>query len=108
MLAEALAPRADKIDVAFIFGSTSRGTETAGSDIDVLVIGAASFGSVIDALHATQKTLGREANPRVFAAREWRAKLRAKDAFVVEVIAKSKIFLIGSEHELAELGRHKR
>lgn len=108
VLAEALDPLSDKIDVAFVFGSTARGTQTAGSDIDVIVIGAAFFGAVLDALHATQKTLGREVNPRVFSVKEWRAKLQAKDAFVAEVAAKPKIYLIGSERELAELGRRKR
>lgn len=108
VLAEALGALADKIEVAYVFGSVARGTESAASDIDVLAIGAAKLGPVIDALHATQKSLGREVNPRVFSANEWRAKLLAKDAFVTEVMAKSKLFLIGSEHELAELGRHQR
>ena len=108
VLAEALAPVAGGIAVAFVFGSAARGTQTASSDVDVLVIGSATFGSVLDALHGAQEKLGRDINPRVFGVKEWKSKLQAKDAFISEVAAKPKIFLIGSERELAELGRRQR
>lgn len=39
--------------------------------------------------------------------REWNAKLKEKSAFVMGVLVKPKIFLIGDERELAELARHK-
>lgn len=107
VLVEALTPLSDEIDVALVFGSVARGTETAGSDVDVLVIGAATFGSVVDALHPTQQKLGREVNPKVFGQREWRAKVKEKNAFVMEVLKNEKIFLKGDEHDLTESGRHK-
>lgn len=107
VLIEALEPVAGEIDLAFIFGSVARGVETAGSDIDVLVIGTVSFGSVIDALYVAQQQLGRELNPKVYSIREWKSKLKAKDVFVTDVLAKPKIFLIGNEDELAELSRRK-
>ena len=34
-----LAPLAGRIDAAFIFGSMASGTESAGSDIDLMVVG---------------------------------------------------------------------
>lgn len=102
---QALAPLAPNINVAFVFGSIARGAETAGSDVDLLIVGSVDFGSVIDALHPAQQQLGREVNAKVFSAREWRAKHKANDAFVTEILARPKIFLIGSEHELAKLGR---
>ena len=107
VLVEALAPLARDVKVAFVFGSIARGTETAGSDADLLLIGTLDFGSVVDALHPAQQQLGREINPKVFSVREWKAKLRSKDSFVREIMAQPKIFLIGSEDELAELGRPK-
>ena len=51
--------------------------------------------------------LRREINTKVFSVREWKAKLKARDAFVAEVLAKPKIFLVGGEHELTESGRRK-
>jgi len=107
VLIEALTPLAEKIEIALVFGSVARGTETAGSDIDVLIIGAVDFGSIVDVVHPVQQQLGREVNPKVYAVREWKAKRKGKDPFVAEVLAQPKIFLIGTEHELAELGRRK-
>jgi len=107
VIAEALEPLSERIDVAFIFGSMARAAETAGSDVDVLIIGSIDFGSVIDALYPAQQELGREINPKVFAGSEWESRLKDKNPFVLEVLANAKIFLIGDEHELAELGRRK-
>ena len=104
VLLEALAPLAKKIRVAFVFGSIARGSESVGSDIDVMIIGSLSFGATVDALFPVQERLGREINPKVFSVSEWNAKLVRKDAFVTQVLADPKIFLIGSEDELAELG----
>jgi predicted nucleotidyltransferase len=107
VVAEALASLSDDINVAFIFGSVARGAESAGSDVDMLIIGSVDFGAVVDALHPAQQQLTREINPKVFSVREWTAKLKGKSAFVMDVLTKPKIFLIGDEHELAELARHK-
>jgi predicted nucleotidyltransferase len=106
VVAEALEPVADRIEVAFIFGSVARAAETQGSDVDVLIIGSVDFGAVIDALHLAQQRLAREINPKVFSNHEWKMKLRVPDPFVSDVLSKKKIFLIGDEHGLAELGRH--
>jgi len=38
VVAEALEPITDRIESAFIFGSLARGTETQGSDIDLMII----------------------------------------------------------------------
>jgi len=107
VLIEALTPLAHAAKVAFVFGSMARGAETTGSDVDLLIIGEADFGSVVDALHPAQQQLGREINPKVFSVREWKSKLRSKESFVSEIMAQPKIFLIGSDNELAELGRRK-
>ena len=107
VLVDALAPIAQEIELAFVFGSIARGTETVGSDIDVLIVGKVDFGPVVDALHPAQQQLGREINPKVFSRREWTARLGAKEPFVLEVLSQPKIFLIGNEHELAKLGRRR-
>jgi predicted nucleotidyltransferase len=107
VLKAALAPLTERIDVAFVYGSVARGAETSGSDVDVMVIGSVDFGTVVEALYPAQQQLAREINPKVFAPREWRQKLRANDPFVADVAGKEKIFLIGGRNELAKLGRHK-
>ena len=107
VVAEALEPLSNRIEVAFIFGSVARGAETAGSDVDVLVIGSVDFGAVVEALYPVQERLSREINPKVFSQREWKAKVRENNPFISDVLPKKKIFLIGDESGLAELGRHK-
>ena len=45
------------------------------------------------------------ANKRVFALEEWRAKLEAKSSFVLDVLSKPKLFLIGTQRELDQLAK---
>jgi predicted nucleotidyltransferase len=104
VVAEPLKQLADEIHVAFIFGSVARGTESTGSDIDVLIIGSVDFGAVVTALHSPEQQLAREINPKIFSSSEWRKKLKERNAFVKDVLSKPKIFLIGSQNELEKLG----
>ena len=69
--------------------------------------GDTGFGAIVEALHPVQKQLSREINPKVFSAREWIAKRKQRNPFVSEVLGKPKIFLLGTENDLTELGRHK-
>ena len=105
LLAQALAPLAPKLRVALIFGSVAQGRETAGSDIDLMLIGDVSFRRVVELLHPTQALLGREVNPTVFTAKEFSAKV-SREPFLTDVLAKPKIFLIGKAHDLEELAGH--
>lgn len=106
VVAEALEPLTESIDVAFIFGSVARATETQGSDVDLMIIGSVDFGVVVDALHPAQQQLSRDINPKVFTPREWRNRLEGRDPFLGEVVSGKKLFLIGGENGLKELGRH--
>lgn len=107
VIADALASLPEDIRIAFVFGSVARGAETAGSDVDVLVIGSVDFGAVVTALYPAEQQLAREINPKVFSVRQWNDKLREKNPFAIDVLRKPKIFLVGDEHELAELARRK-
>ncbi|VBB14778.1 nucleotidyltransferase domain-containing protein [Burkholderia stabilis] len=103
VLSEALLPCAGQIAVAFVFGSVARGQETAGSDVDVIVIGSVGFATVVQVLYDAQATLGRDINPQVLSPDEFREGVGRQDAFLRDVLGKPKIFLIGSDHDLAEL-----
>ena len=106
VLSQALEPLAPELRVAFVFGSIAQGRETAGSDIDVMLIGDVGFRQAVEALHPTQAVLGREVNPKVFSADEFGDKASA-EPFLVDVLAKPKLFLIGNAHDLEELARHR-
>lgn len=99
----ALTPLAQDITCAFIYGSVARGTEKANSDLDLFIIGRITFSDVVAALNKAQETLGREINPTVYPASEFREKLAKKNHFIKSIMAEEKIYLIGDGHELKKL-----
>lgn len=103
VLTAALGQLENRIDVAFIFGSFAAGTPRKNSDVDVLVVGDVSFADVVMSLGLAQERLGRDVNPAVFPAAEFRTKLAASHHFLSSVVGEPKIFLIGDERELARL-----
>lgn len=104
ILTNALAPL--QPGLALIFGSVASGSETASSDIDVLVITELGFADVVRALHPAQAELGREINPVVYSTGEFKRRLQAHDSFVLGLLAKPVIFLTGTNHDLSQLAGH--
>jgi predicted nucleotidyltransferase len=91
----------DKIKIAFIYGSVAKVGEIRGSDVDIMVVGDASFSEVVSAIQPSQAELKREVNPTVYPVREFVAKIRAKHHFIEQVLSEPRIFLIGDEYELS-------
>lgn len=102
---ESLGALRASVRVAAIFGSFAEGTERAGSDVDVLVIGDVTFSEVVDALAPAERNIGREINPAVFSPSEYAEKLRERNQFLASLDARAKVYLIGDDHELAGLAR---
>ncbi len=96
-------PNADKVRVAFIFGSVARSADDRKSDIDVMVVGRISFGDVVSLLSPAEEKLGREVNPVVYPVAEFKKKVKEDHHFVKTVLEDEKIFLIGDENELRRL-----
>lgn len=87
----------------FVYGSVARGNEKAVSDIEVMVIGGAEFGEILQALSTAQEELSREVNPSVYDAAEVRRRLKEDDPFMREVWESPKLHLIGGDDELRRL-----
>lgn len=102
-LREALAPLDDKITLAWVFGSMAKGTETGGSDIDVLVLGDVAFADLVRAIHPLQESLRREINPVLYSIRELQARLQSGDAFARELLGKPKLLVKGDRDDIAQL-----
>lgn len=102
VLRAALAPLADRLRAAFVYGSMAAGTAGPASDIDVMAIGDADFAGVVKALHPAQVALRREINPTVMTLDEFNSRRRARDGFAQSVVKGSKIWLIGGDDDLAE------
>ena len=96
VLRQALQPLGEQVALAFVFGSMASGSAHAGCDVDLLVVGSASFAQVVEATHATQAQLGREINPKVMTADEWTRKQAEGHPFVQELLTKPRILLIGT------------
>ena len=107
VLREALKPLAKKITLALVFGSVADGKERATSDIDVLVVGSASFAAVVAAFSLAHERLRREVNPVVMTRAAFTAKLAAGDRFAMRVAREPKIFLTGDASEFAELAENR-
>jgi predicted nucleotidyltransferase len=107
VLREALAPIAAKIRVAFVFGSVAQGKERVTSDVDVLVVGAASFATVVEALSHAGEHLRRAVNPVVMTKAAFETKLAQRDRFLTRVAREPKIFLLGDPSEFAELAENR-
>jgi predicted nucleotidyltransferase len=108
VLREALEPLRGRIRVAFVYGSVARGDERGGSDLDVMIVGDATFADVVDALAPAGGWLRREINPNVYPADEFAARLAAGDPFLRQVMADRKILLIGTDDDLGQLAARRK
>jgi len=91
------------IRIAFIYGSTARATETASSDIDLMVIGEVDLDALDRAIDSIEEDLNRTVNYTLFDVEEWRERVAQGYSFVTDVLTHEKVFLIGDEDELSAL-----
>ena len=99
----ALVSLGSEIQIAFVYGSVASQKERANSDVDLMVLGNAPFSEVVSALGPAQRMLAREINPTVFPVSEFRSKLAAGNHFLRSVMREKKLFVLGTEDELAKL-----
>lgn len=98
VLRDALAGQAGKIDYAFIYGSVAKGTDTAASDVDLMVIARGlRYSDLFDALSAAEEKLGRKISPTIYSRPELAKKIAADNHFVKQVLSQPKIALLGNE-----------
>jgi len=99
----ALDPLKKRINLAFVYGSVARSDEKSNSDVDLMVVGKVDFETVVSKLSDAQRILNREINPTVYTIREFTDKIRGN--FLKTVLAERKLFIIGDENVLRELGQ---
>ena len=96
LLREALVPLGPKLETAFIYGSVAKGTDTAKSDIDVMLVGKNLFLSkVLELLVPLEAQLGRKINPTLLTPAEFKRRKAERDSFVNRVLAQPTLPLIG-------------
>jgi predicted nucleotidyltransferase/DNA-binding MarR family transcriptional regulator len=102
-LTTALEPIADRIDVAFVFGSMASGKQHAKSDLDICVLGEVELLDVVKAIGSLQERLRREINPVVMSAKQFASDLANQERFAERLAAEPKIFVIGDENDFRKL-----
>jgi len=100
-LRQSLERHADKIKTAFVYGSVVKDTDTAQSDIDLMVIGdELNYAELYTALQNAESILHRKVSPIFLSPEDWRRKASRKDSFVAKINALPKIFIFGSEKDI--------
>ena len=100
VLREALSGLADRIKVAFVYGSIAEGTDRSASDVDLMIIGEVGLRTLGPLLPDVHATLGREVNPVTMSPKELAERATHSDHFITAVLHEPKIFLIGDQNEL--------
>jgi len=90
----------DRVKLAFVYGSVTRGDETAASDIDIMLIGNLTGKEVASVFAPIKKVLNREINPSVYSLIEFRKKVRERHPFLTTVLKEPKLFLLGDKRAL--------
>lgn len=100
-LREALAPLADEIAAAFVYGSVAKHSDTASSDIDLMVLSdSLTYADIVGALHPVIEQLGREVNPTLYSRAELARRIKQGNAFVARVLEQPKLWVVGGEDDL--------
>ncbi|MDB5531709.1 MAG: hypothetical protein JWO28_24 [Hyphomicrobiales bacterium] len=100
-LRESLGSLSDSIDAAFIYGSVAKGTDTARSDIDLMVIGNdLDLAHLYSAAQDAEGKLLRKVNPTFLSPADWKRKAAEKGSFISKINAQPKIFVVGAAEDL--------
>jgi predicted nucleotidyltransferase len=98
---KALEPYSDKIKGAFVYGSVAKGSDTARSDIDLMVIGDdLAYSDLYAALQNAESILQRKVSPLFLSPKDWKRKASQKGAFVNTISGQPKLFIFGSEGDI--------
>lgn len=101
-LRKALRPLASKINAAFVYGSVAKRKDTARSDIDLMIVSdKLRYPDLYGALEAVSLKLDRVVNPTVYSRQQLAQHVREGNTFLTRVLEQPKLWVIGSENELA-------
>ena len=92
----ALAPLLPQLRHAFIYGSVAKGTEHAGSDIDLMLVGdELSYSEVMGLLAHAEQQLRRTINPTMYTVAEFNDRKASHQSFIKRVMEQPKLWLVG-------------
>ncbi|MDH5274170.1 MAG: nucleotidyltransferase domain-containing protein, partial [Gammaproteobacteria bacterium] len=84
---QALAPLENKIERALIYGSVVKGTDTAASDIDLLVVADdLTLEALYSALAPVEASLDRKISPTLYTRKEYDSRRAAGNPFLTRAL----------------------
>ena len=96
VLRDALLPLMPDLQGAWVYGSVAKQTDTARSDIDVMLVGThLLLGNVLACLAPAEAQLGRKINPSCYSPEEFERRRGEPDSFVNRVLSQPTLTLIG-------------
>ncbi len=96
MLRDALSPLAPDLKTDWIYGSVAKQTDTAASDIDLMLVGdKLTLAKLLKVLVPLEPQLGRKINPTLYTPAEFKRRRAERDSFVNRVLAQPILPLIG-------------
>jgi predicted nucleotidyltransferase len=102
VLRAALTSSSHTVRAAFIYGSVAKGSDSAKSDIDVMVVAdGMTYSDLFETFAAAEEMLGRKVNPTLYEPEDFAKRLRDDNHFVTRVIDQPKIMLIGDENDIS-------
>jgi hypothetical protein len=100
VLRDALQPLKPDLQSAWVYGSVAKQTDTASSDVDVMLVGQnLQLSQVLAALEPAEAQLGRKINPSCYSTQEFERRRAEPDSFVNRVLSQPTLPLIGGAHE---------
>ena len=96
-LREALVPLKTELDLALLYGSVAKRSDTAASDIDIMLVSdKLAPGEAYAVLHPLEHDLGRRINPVLYTRDEFCKRASVDDSFVKRVLSGPTTLLLGS------------
>ena len=96
---EALAPLSNRISLALIYGSVAKGTASASSDVDLLVVADdMTLERLYTSLEPAESSLDRKINPTLYTKDEFEKRRCAGNEFLRRILAGEHLVLIGDEN----------
>jgi len=101
VLRRSLEPFAERIRAALVYGSVAKGSDTASSDIDLMIVSSdLSYADLFTVLSEAESKLARSIKPTVYKPAEFQRKLKGGNAFLQRVMDQPTIYLIGSHNDI--------
>lgn len=105
VLREALAPLGDALPLALLYGSVAKRSDTAQSDIDVLLVSdTLTLEQVYSALASAEQQLGRQISPTLYTVAEFRRRQAKANPFIVKLLTGDYLPLTGGSDAFLAAG----